>query len=169
MKSQKIDNTLSISNKFSTEKPIKRISKSELRDPQNLELATHGVVEVRTGGEIDIAMLPISQLKELEKFPRLFQLYLQATAAMNHPDSPRALLGDAAFVLYLDVSDREAFIQNLSEVLFDAIQFGNSERAEFVIDSYREAVRIQKEKGEFIFGALSPSLESAFRDFLAQS
>ena len=92
-----------------------KITKSQLRDPRVLELATHGIVEVRTGGDEDVAMLPLGHLRELGLLQAQLQMFVKVTIAAGQTGVPRSLLEEVAFVADLSKADRERFLEDFAE------------------------------------------------------
>ena len=146
-----------------------KISKSQLREPIYLEMATRGVVEIRTGGPEDVAMLPLSQLLETQKVQHQFQLFLKSTVALKNPDVPRALLGDVAFVVDLSIDDRERFLDDFAEALVVSIQRGDHRPASFVFEGYKNAATHSLTGSPTFSGEFGVEVEEALRDHIART
>ena len=121
------------------DRPATRVRKSKLRDPQVLELASQGVVEVITGGADDVAMLPWRSLVGLDSILDYAEAFVQMHSVAQHPDVPRALLGEYAFFADLSSEDRSRFLSDFGEALAGSIQAGDPSSARVLVNSYRTA------------------------------
>jgi hypothetical protein len=116
-----------------------RFTKSQLRDPKVLELATRGLVEIMTGGENTVAMLPWQSLIDMESVLDCANSFIQLTMVAGRSDIPRALLGGVAFFADLSSEDQERFLSDFAEALAESIRLGDPRPATFLVDGYRIA------------------------------
>ena len=114
------------------------VAKSRLREPDVLALAMQGLVEVRTGGDDDVAMLPWRQFHEMGEILELMKVFIRVALAEPH-DLPRALLGDAAFVADLTPDERQQFLEDFAEALNESERINDHRPASYVLDVYRKS------------------------------
>jgi hypothetical protein len=123
-------------------RPESRVKKSQLRDPRILELASRELVEVITGGDDDVAMLPWRSLVDIELVFDYAAAFIKVITAAQHTDIPRALLGDYAFFADLDSEDQQRFLGAFGEALAGSIRDWDPSSVRILINSYRTVLSL---------------------------
>jgi hypothetical protein len=142
------------------------VAKSRLREPEVLALAMHGVVEVRTGGDDDVAMLPWRQFHEMGKILELMKLFMRVVLAEPH-HLPRALLGDAAFVADLTPDERQQFLEDFAEALNESERINDHRPASYVLDVYRKSSAAPPSRNPMFRGELPAEVGDALAAHVA--
>jgi hypothetical protein len=151
------------------EKPAPRISKSQLRDPKFLEMATREIVEIITGGDDDVVMLPRQFLVEMERVQHLCEMFVRLTTTAEMPHIPRVLLGEAAFVADLPSLDRKRFLSEFAEAIGESLSTRDPKPAEFLLSAYRHATNVTNTDNPMFSGAVEADAEEAFAAHVASS
>ncbi len=147
------------------ESPDARITKSQVRDPQYLEMATRGIVEVRMSGEDnDVVMLPRKSLVGMEKVQLYSELYLRVSIAARFSRLPRALLGEVAFFLDLEAEERDRFLTDFAEAVGESIRTNDPRPAEFIFNAYRNAPNVTVPDIQMFSGEYGKDAEQALAD-----
>jgi hypothetical protein len=144
-----------------------RITKSQLRDPKVLEMASHGVVKIATGTGEDVVMLPLRALLDLEQVCDLAHSFVQMTVAASQPNVPRALLGDYAFFADLLIEDQKRFLSEFADAVMESIRLGNPKPAAFLVNAYQVAAGQLDATNPLFNGFVSGDVKSALASRLA--
>jgi hypothetical protein len=144
---------------MSSTPPQHRFRKSQLRDPKVLALASRGVVEIITGEDDGVAMLPWRAYVNLRRVLDYAAGFVQLSVAAEHPDTPRALLGDYAFFADFDQGDRVRFMEAFGEAVAESIRLGDPRPVAFLIDAYRTVAKGFTVSSEVFSGEMSPEVE----------
>ena len=148
--------------------PELRVTRTQLRDPNVLEMASHGVVEVMTGGEDNVAMIPWQSLVDLRSVLDLARSFVEVTVAIGHPNIPRALLGEFAFILDLHREDRDRFLGEFGEAVAESIRLGDPRPAAFLTDAYRYAAGNPAPKNPMFSGEVSEDVDEVLASKLSR-
>jgi hypothetical protein len=98
--------------------PVATFSKSELRKPEVVKAAEHGLVEIRTGGPTDpLVLVPGAAVQVIRDLRRAAEEFLRVFAELRRERPSRIVLGDVAFVADWDPEDRDRFLEGYAEAL----------------------------------------------------